>query len=193
MPSDTMQAPGSAPATPDAVLAFWFADAMRRAWFRSTPALDAQIRARFEGLWRAATDGHVDDWADTPEGALALAIVLDQLPLNMFRGQPEAFAGEAQAIAVAQRAIAAGFDHQLPPERVAFLYMPLMHSEALVHQEQAVRLFAAAGLDDNLRFARHHHDLIRRFGRFPHRNAILGRQSTPDELAYLASKQAFTG
>ena len=177
----------------DRVLDFWFAAGMEERWFHATPALDAEIHERFEPLWLQGAAGALDGWRDDADGALALAIVLDQLPLNMFRGQPEAFAGEAQAIAVAQRAIAAGFDHQLPPERVAFLYMPLMHSEALVHQEQAVRLFAAAGLDDNLRFARHHHDLIRRFGRFPHRNAILERQSTPDELAYLASKQAFTG
>jgi uncharacterized protein (DUF924 family) len=178
---------------PDDVLAFWFGDGMAGRWFRSTPAIDASIRARFEPLWREAAAGALDHWLEHADGAVALAIVLDQFPLNMFRGRPEAFSTEARAIAVSHRAIARGLDRYLSPERLAFLYMPLMHSERLDDQDLSVRLFEAAGLEENLRFARHHRDLIRRFGRFPHRNAILGRTSTPEEQAYLASDEAFTG
>jgi uncharacterized protein (DUF924 family) len=124
---------------------------------------------------------------------LALAIVLDQLPLNMYRGRPEAFSTEQRAVAVAKQAIAQGFDKQIPKDRLMFLYLPLMHSECLADQDRSVALFAAAGLAENLRFAEHHREIVRRFGRFPHRNAILGRASTPAELDYLASPQAFKG
>ena len=176
-----------------AVLDFWFAPGMSRRWFRSTPELDQAIRTRFEATWRCAAGDGLDTWSETADGSLALVIVLDQFPLNMFRGLPQAFATEQKAVAVALAALERGFDRQLLRERVAFLYMPLMHSEQLAHQDRSVELFEAAGLEDNARFARHHRDLIRRFGRFPHRNAILGRQDTPEEAAYLASKEAFRG
>lgn len=175
------------------VIDFWFADDMQPFWFRSTPDLDAQIRARFESIWLSAASGALHEWEDSPQGALALAIVLDQFPLNMFRGQARAFSTEQHAVAVTRRALDRRFDRELPQEQLAFLYMPLMHSENLEHQNMSVQLFEAAGLASNARFARHHRDLIRRFGRFPHRNALLGRTSTPEELAYLASKEAFTG
>lgn len=175
------------------ILDFWFSDDIRRAWFRSTPELDALIRDRFEAAWHLAARGGMDHWAASADGALALVIMLDQLPLNMFRGRAEAFATEQKAVAVCRQAIDDGLDRQLAGERLAFLYMPLMHSENLADQDRAVALFEAAGLDDNLRFARHHRELIRRFGRFPHRNAVLGRQGTAEELAYLASKEAFLG
>lgn len=178
---------------PRDILDFWYAPDMRERWFSSAPALDASIRERFEALWRQAAAGELDAWKDTPEGCLALAIVLDQLPLNMFRGEAMSFSTEQQAVGIARHAISRGFDRQLPPERLAFLYMPLMHSENPADQDQSLALFEAAGLEGNLRFARHHRELIRRFGRFPHRNAALGRQSTPEELAYLASKVAFLG
>ncbi|MCB1724503.1 MAG: DUF924 domain-containing protein [Chromatiaceae bacterium] len=178
---------------PSEIIEFWFAPGMHRRWFRATPELDAEIRERFEDTWHAAALGHLDEWQTTPEGALALAIVLDQLPLNMYRGRPESFATETQAVAVTKRAVEAGFDRDLPRAQLAFLYMPLMHSESIDDQDLVVDLFAAAGLEDNLRFARHHRELIRRFGRFPHRNAILGRANTPGERAYLASDEAFTG
>lgn len=175
------------------VLGFWFAPGMERRWFRATPEFDQAVRTRFETTWRCAAQGALDAWSETSGGALALVIVLDQFPLNMFRGLPQAFATEQQAVAVTLAALERGFDRQLPRERLAFLYMPLMHSEHLAHQDRSVRLFEAAGLEDNARFARHHRGLIRRFGRFPHRNAILGRHDTPDEAAYLASKGAFRG
>ena len=174
------------------VVAFWFAETVRPLWFAATPDFDEALRARFLATYRAAA-GQLMDWDATPEGALALAIVLDQFPLNLFRGQPESFATEAAAREVADRAIARGFDQSLPPEQRQFLYLPFMHSEAQVDQERSVRLYQQPGLEDSLRFARHHHALIQRFGRFPHRNAILGRASTVEELAYLVSPEAFHG
>jgi uncharacterized protein (DUF924 family) len=179
--------------TPSDVLDFWFAEGMDKRWFKSTPAFDTEIRNRFEALWQSASKGDLDAWLETAEGTLALVIVLDQLPLNMFRNQPASFATEAKAIAATKHALASGFDRTLPKARLAFLYMPLMHSENLADQDQAVALFEAAALEDNLRFARHHRDLVRRYGRFPHRNTILGRPSTDEEQAYLLSEQAFRG
>ncbi|MCW9058537.1 MAG: DUF924 domain-containing protein [Gammaproteobacteria bacterium] len=178
---------------PTDILDFWYSDRIRNHWFASTPELDAEIRAGFEALWEAAAAGDLDAWRETPEGALALAIVLDQFPLNMFRGDARSFATEGKAIAVALRAIDNGLHAALPVERLAFLFMPLMHSERLEHQDLSVKLFEAHGLTDNLKFARHHRGLIERFGRFPHRNAILGRESTAAELEYLASDHAFKG
>ncbi len=175
------------------LLDFWYSAEMRPRWFDSTPELDERIRIRFEPLWQLAAAGGLDHWQDTPEGALALIIVLDQLPLNMYRGRPEAFATEQRAVAVAKQAVARGFDTLIPKERLMFLYLPLMHSEHLDDQDLSVQLFAAAGLADNLRFAEHHRGIVRRFGRFPHRNAILSRTSTQEELDYLASPQAFKG
>ncbi|RMG34434.1 MAG: DUF924 domain-containing protein [Gammaproteobacteria bacterium] len=176
---------------PQTLLDFWFAPGMQRHWFRSTPALDREIAKRFGETWRTGRDGKLAVWEQTPDGALALTVVLDQLPLNMFRGHPDSFSTEAQARAVADRAIARGFDQGMPAERLQFLYMPFMHSESLADQERSVALFEAAGLTENLRFARHHHDIVARFGRFPHRNAILGRSSTPEEMAWLASPEGF--
>lgn len=176
------------------VLEFWFAEAVKLLWFAATPEFDEALRQRFLATCRAATTGQLEDWERMPLGALALVIVLDQFPLNLFRGQPESFVTEAAARAVANRAIACGFDREMSPEQRLFLYLPFMHGEALADQERSVRLFQqATGLEESLDFARHHRDLIRRFGRFPHRNAILGRESSPGEIAYLASPEAFLG
>ena len=180
-------------AYPTDVVAFWFALDVQPLWFAATPDFDEQLRARFLATYRAAAAGQLTDWDTTAEGALALVIVLDQFPLNLFRGQPESFVTEAAARAVADRAIARGFDQALPPVQCQFLYLPFMHSEALTDQERSVRLYQQPGLEESLHFARHHHALIQRFGRFPHRNAILGRASTAGELAYLASPGAFHG
>ncbi len=175
------------------VIAFWFAPTMRKAWFRSTPELDDEIRRRYERLWQAVAQGRCSEWLSDANGYLAFVIVCDQLPLNMYRGTAKSFSTETLAVAASLRAVSAGLDQAIPDEHKAFLYMPLMHSERIAHQQRAVELFEAAGLTDNLRFAKHHRELIQRFGRFPHRNAILGRRSTPEELAYLRSKAAFTG
>ena len=175
------------------VLELWFAEEVKPLWFASTPEFDEALRTRFLATYRAAMDGQLEAWEETPQGALALTIVLDQFPLNLFRAKPESFATEAAARAVADRAIARGFDREMSPEQRAFLYLPFMHSETLADQERSVQLFQQAGRKESLHFAHHHHDLIRRFGRFPHRNAILGRESTPEEIAYLASPEAFLG
>ena len=180
-------------AHPVEILTFWFAETARPLWFAATPDFDEQLRARFLTTYRAAAADQLSDWDATAEEALALVIVLDQFPLNLFRGQPESFATEAAARVVADRAITRGFDQVLPPEQRQFLYLPFMHSEVLADQERSVRLYQQPGLEDSLHFARHHHALIQRFGRFPHRNAILGRTSTAEEFAYLASPEAFHG
>lgn len=166
---------------------------MRPKWFASTPQLDAAIKAQYESVWAAALHGELDAWLASPEGCLALAIIFDQFPLNMFRGTARSFSSEYKGIAVAKHALDQGYDKLIDRAQVAFLYMPLMHSENLADQELAVQLFEAAGLENNARFARHHREIVRRFGRFPHRNAILGRPSTPEELDYLGSKEAFKG
>lgn len=178
---------------PSVVLDFWFDDAHRTLWFRSTPEFDALARRCFADLWRTARSGSLSHWADSPDGALALVILLDQLPLNMFRGRPEAFATEAAARTVADAAIARGFDTAMTESGRLFLYLPFMHSEDPRDQDRSVTLFESAGMEHNLRWARHHRDIVRRFGRFPHRNAILGRPSTREEEQWLASPEAFTG
>lgn len=175
------------------IIALWFSERVRPLWFRSTPEFDRELADRFTEVYKAAAVGRLADWEETPEGALALVIVLDQIPLNIYRRQPACYATESAARRVAQRALKRDFDQRLPDEQKAFLYMPFMHSEELSDQDLAVQLYSRAGLTDNLTFARHHRDLIRRFGRFPHRNAILGRESTPAELEYLSSQEAFHG
>ena len=158
-------------------------------WFTKSDATDRLIAERFGLLVEQALVGERDDWANTPQGALALILVLDQFTRNMFRGTARAFAGDVRALAVAMRLADSGNDLTLlPPERW-FAYMPFEHSERLIDQYESVRLFerlAADGLPGPLDWARRHFDVIQRFGRFPHRNAILGRASTPAELGYLS-------
>lgn len=178
--------------TPAGLLDFWFHEESARRWFDSTPGFDAELRAGFEDLWYQARDGQLADWEATAEGALALVILLDQMPLNMFRNQPEGYSTEALSREVAGRAIAQGFDSVLDDAQKVFLYMPYMHSESLADQDRAVELFGQAGLADNARWAVHHREIVRRFGRFPHRNVILGRTSTPAELEWLASADGFS-
>jgi len=175
------------------ILDFWFSDEVRKLWFKSTPEFDALLRERFEALWTRASSGELDDWLQSAAGCLALVLVLDQFPLNMFRGQAQSFVSEAQSREVARLAIDKGFDQDIEPGSRAFLYMPFMHSEVLADQQLALQLFAQPGLEDNLRFARHHHDIVEKFGRFPHRNEALGRESSESEIEYLNSKEAFTG
>jgi len=181
------------PVSPQEILEFWFSGDVRPFWFRSTPEFDARLRGRFLAVWQAAARGELEGWRETPEGALALVIVLDQFPLNMFRGQPESFVTEEQSREVAAAAIDQGWDRELDDAGKAFLYLPLMHSEALADQDRSVHLYRDAGLVDSLRWAEHHRGIIRRFGRFPHRNEVLGRESTREEIMWLASKEAFRG
>jgi uncharacterized protein (DUF924 family) len=179
--------------SPDEIIDFWYDDDVSRQWFRATPELDEYMRANYESVWRQASNGELDSWQSTAKGCLALVIILDQFPLNMYRGKAESFSTEAKAISVSKRAIERGYDRQLPSERLAFLYMPLMHSENIDDQNLSVSKFEAAGLINNARFARHHRAIVERFGRFPHRNEILGRISTQEELDWLASDKAFRG
>ena len=171
-------------ATADDVLAFWRA-AGEQKWFAKSDAFDADIKSRFLPTYEAAAKGELSDWEATPESALALIIVLDQFPRNMFRRDPRAFAADAAARAIADRALARGFDQQVPQDQRLFFYLPFEHSEAMADQERCCALFRTLGNADQLRWAELHADIIRRFGRFPHRNAALGRTTTPAEKAYL--------
>ena len=173
------------------IIDLWFSAEVKERWFNSSPAFDQQLRSRFLTTWQAAREGDLD-WAHSPEAALALVIVLDQFPLNMFRGQAESFATEAMSREVAAAAIEKGFHKELSDPQKVFLFMPYMHSESLADQDCSVRLFELAGLS-NVKWAEHHRDIVRRFGRFPHRNAILGRESSAEELAWLDSDEAFNG
>jgi len=172
---------------------FWFSEAVQPMWFNASSVFDAELRDEYYETYCAALSGELAHWADSAEGALALVICLDQMPLNMLRGQAESFAGEAPARQVAAAAIAQGLDRSLDNVQKSFLYMPYMHSEALCDQERALTLFEQAGLLDNLQWAKHHRDIVAQFGCFPHRNAILGRESTAEELSWLASDAAFLG
>jgi uncharacterized protein (DUF924 family) len=176
--------PAGNPSAPDAVLAFWRAAGPDK-WFVKDEAFDAEIRARYLAAHEAAAAGQLSAWEDTPEGAFALLLLLDQFPRNMFRRTPRAFATDPQARAVADRAIARGFDaHFTPPERRVF-YLPLMHAEDIAAQERCVALCRDCGDVEGLKYAEEHADIIRRFGRFPHRNAILGRATTAEERRFL--------
>ncbi len=165
----------------------------------STPEIDRTIKKHYEALWEQARKGQLETWMVNPDpntaasGCLALCIILDQFPLNMFRGSAKSFSTEQQAVAISKLAISRKLDHEVSSERLSFLYMPLMHSENLSDQDLSVALFEKAGLEHNVRFAKHHREIIRQFGRFPHRNALLKRQSTDKEIEYLNSKQAFKG
>jgi uncharacterized protein (DUF924 family) len=167
------------------VLDFWFDPSSKAHWFEPSAAFDQAVAARLGDLHRRAAGGHLKAWQSSAEGCLALCILLDQAPRQLFRGQARAFATDARALAVTQRALAEGFDRQLPVDQRLFLYLPLMHSERVADQEQCVALFETEELRDKLCHAVEHADIIRRFGRFPHRNAALGRTSTANEEAYM--------
>lgn len=183
--------------TPDAILDFWFADGPdtpRKAWFEKNASFDDDIRGRFSGWLPAARDGTLDGWAATPGGALALLILLDQFPRNLFRGTGDAFAYDAHARDVARGVMARMDDWRLTPTQRTFAYLPFEHSETMADQDLSVALFG--GLRDvpallsNVGYAWRHHAVIARFGRFPHRNAALCRVNTPAEVAYLAQPGA---
>jgi uncharacterized protein (DUF924 family) len=171
-------------ASPEAVLAFW-REAGPKKWFTKDTAFDDEIRRRFLEAYEAAAAEKLPDWERTAEGALALTIVLDQFPRNMVRGDARTYAADALARKVAERALARGFDRQVPPPEWQFFYLPFEHSESRPDQERCCALFAAAGDANLLKWAEQHADIIRRFGRFPHRNAVLGRATTPEEQAFL--------
>lgn len=168
------------------VLQFWFSELTAKDWFRKDEKLDQMITERFERLLQAAGACELYDWRQTPDGRLAEIIVLDQFSRNIYRDNAKSFSQDALALALAQEAVAIGADMALPVTQRAFLYMPYMHSESLLIHEQAVKLFQQTGLETNLNFENRHLAILERFGRYPHRNAILGRQSTPEEIEFLA-------
>jgi uncharacterized protein (DUF924 family) len=178
-----------------AVLQFWFDERCRKFWFKREDFFDAEIRERFAGLVDEAAAGRLASWESCSEGALGLVILLDQFPRNLYRDSPRAYGADALARGVAARAIDRGFDRQSAWERRFFFYMPFEHSESAADQDRAVELFGAlveasppqkrAEAGEAYEYARRHQEIIRRFGRFPHRNAILGRVSTPAESAFL--------
>ncbi len=173
-------------ATPEEVRSFW-REAGPKRWYKIDPAFDETIRERFLATWEAAQAGRLAGWEETAEGALALLLVLDQFPRNMFRGDARSFATDSQARAVAGRAVERKFDQAFAQPERNFFYLPYMHSETLAEQDRAVALVQAAGDAESLKHAEAHRDLIRRFGRFPFRNAALGRNSTGEEAEYLAA------
>ncbi len=193
-----------ATADPQTILDFWFADvtdddfmkAMPR-WFRKDPAQDAAIRERFGASVDAAIAGELDHWADTPRDALALLILLDQWPRNLFRGSARAFEGDAKARAVAGALVDAGHDQTLSPIERAFVYLPFMHGEAPEQQARALACYQRLSADGGPRFApfldyaHKHADVIEAFGRYPHRNAALGRETTPAEQVWLDAGGGF--
>ena len=170
-----------------AVLDFWFDEDAKTRWFVPSAAFDRAVAEQLgEGYERAAA-GALDGWRSSAEGCLALCILLDQVPRQLFRGQARAFATDEQACALALHALEAGFDRQLTVEQRQFLYMPFMHSERLEDQDRCVALYQAPEMRDKMKHAVEHAELVRRFGRFPHRNAALGRASSAEEDAHLAA------
>lgn len=185
--------------TVESILEFWFGDPddpdseygqQRKVWFRKDPKFDQIIRDRFLSTYQEAAHGQLQHWQSEPRSCLALILLLDQFPRNMFRGTAQAFATDEQALATAQFAIAHGHDQPLHPVERIFMYIPLEHSENLEHQTEVVQLFQQLAatepeLESTLDYAIRHRDVIAQFGRFPHRNAILGRETTPEEADFL--------
>lgn len=176
---------GSEPSWVGDVLRFWFDELGRKGWFAKDDAIDAQIRQRFSPLIDELAALPLEASLTSADRALASVIVLDQFPRNVFRGDACAFATDAQALVVAKEAIACGLDQELPVERRVFLYLPFEHSEELADQERCIALMAPLGDEEYTRYAHAHSNVIKRFGRFPHRNAVLGRTPTLDELVFL--------
>lgn len=186
---------------PDDVLHFWFGTAdgtglaaPQEKWFAKNPVFDQACRDGFGAAWEVARHGGYDDWQGLPRPALALVVLLDQIPRNIFRGDPRSYASDSKALEVSRAALAKGFDENLTPLENIFLFLPFEHSETLADQDQSVAL--ADGLppgkafDEVRRIARRHREIVERFGRFPHRNVVLGRVSTPEEIAFLQEPES---
>ncbi len=181
---------------PREVLDFWFGregeegyGEYRQAWFTKDAEFDREVRDRFESVHEEAAAGRLEGWKDEAQSCLALIITLDQFPRNMFRGDPKTHATDADAVAVAQHAVEHAYDRELPSFQRLFVYMPFMHSEGLEDQRFSVELFqglsAETGSEDLLRYATRHMEIVERFGRFPHRNQVLERETTPEEAEFL--------
>jgi uncharacterized protein (DUF924 family) len=169
----------------DEIVAFWLETLKPEDWYRKNPAIDAAITERFGATYEMLKTRVPPEWLAEPKGMLAAIIVLDQFPRNMFRDDARAFATDQAALALAKRAISEGTDMRLAPEQRAFIYLPFQHAETRDDQARSIELFTALGNPNNLDFALRHQAIIARFGRFPHRNSVLGRASTAEELAFL--------
>lgn len=167
------------------VLNFWFNELEPKDWFVSSSELDKAITSRFEDLLNSAAQSELFAWRDSSQGRLAEVIVLDQFSRNIYRNTPKAFAQDPLALALAQEAISLGLDQELEAKQRSFLYMPFMHSESAIIHQQAVELFKVPGMENNYEFELKHKVIIDRFGRYPHRNDILGRVSSPEEVEFL--------
>jgi uncharacterized protein (DUF924 family) len=163
------------------IIQFWFSPAQKARWYAKQDDFDAEIRRRFLATYEAAHAGRLEEWRKAPDSLLSLIILLDQFPRNMFRGLARAFASDAQAVNLTNEGIENGFDRRLSAPQLGFFYMPLMHSESIDDQNLLIKL----GHGEN-RYARQHREIIARFGRFPHRNEVLGRENTPEEALYLS-------
>ncbi len=173
------------PMTPQQVLSFWFEQSTPAQWFEKDERFDQQIQQQFGKLHTSVAAAEAVNWRSSSEGRLAEIIVLDQFSRNLYRDQATAFAYDSMALVLAQEAIAQGADQPLSPVQRSFLYMPFMHSESRIIHEKALALFTQLGNENNLKFEKLHKAIIDRFGRYPHRNAVLGRISTPEELEFL--------
>lgn len=178
----------SAQQTPDDILAFWFEETTPKQWWGSSGDFDRLIESRFGALHYAAERCELFGWRESAKGRLAEIIVLDQFSRNIYRDHPKAFANDSLALALAQTAVAVNSDYELDITQRAFLYMPYMHSESLIIHAVAVSLFSQSDMDGNLEYELRHKEIIDRFGRYPHRNAILGRTSTPEEIDFLKTQ-----
>lgn len=177
--------------TAQKVIDFWFTQLSPEMWWMKNPDIDGFIKQEFLDVHQKASKLELSHWRESAEGALAEIIVLDQFSRNIFRDRPQAFAQDAIALALAQFAVVMGFDQLLPIERRAFVYMPYMHSESLINHEKAVELFSQKGLETQLDFEHKHKEIIEKFGRYPHRNTLLARQSSNEELAFLENHPGF--
>jgi uncharacterized protein (DUF924 family) len=171
--------------SPEVVLNFWFDPEVKPFWFKKNLDFDYTIKQRFLSVYQQAVAGMLNHWRNNARGILALIIVLDQFPRNMFRNTPQAFATDQKAAELTKYALKNNYEKNLSIEEQAFIYMPLMHSESQADQSQCIQLFTQLGKEDSLKFAIKHQEIVSRFGRFPHRNQILGRESTAAEQEFL--------
>ncbi|MBN66567.1 MAG: hypothetical protein CMM94_03250 [Rickettsiales bacterium] len=176
--------------SPHDIIEFWFAPGMETRWFTKDAALDHEIKERFLLTYRQGRDGELDGWKSEARPALALILLLDQFPRNIFRDDPRAFATDAQALAVVRYGLQNGYDNEYTPSQCQFFYMPMMHSELLDDQEHSVDLYQRLGLEEAYDYAIQHRNVVAEYDRFPHRNAILGRPNSPAEERYLQSPDA---
>jgi uncharacterized protein (DUF924 family) len=177
--------------TPHDVFDFWFKELGPSDWFKSDKDLDQKISDRYKSSLEAAKRGEFFSWRKTPEGRLAEIILLDQFSRNIFRGSKEAFAADSMVLVLAQEMVEQQLDEKLTVIQRSFAYMPYMHSESVAIHQEALRLFSLPGLEENLKFEILHKNIIEKFGRYPHRNLILGRVSTPEEKEFLKTHQGF--